>query len=894
MLNLLLRDEFKGERLKGTTIDFSADKPTSALKRPTSEFLDITYPSVDLLRVFEATQPDKSRPVVLLGGRGQGKSHLMAALWHGFKDPAATAKWLAEWSSKLNRPELKTLKFRSELCVIAESLHLQRFQHLWDILFERHPKGAYIKGKWDGMGAKKTDLPSIDLLLEMFRAQPTALLLDEFQTWYDGLTNTAQKPAKNWAFNFIQLLSEIANEHPDLLVFVTSIRDNQSQAYQQIHRINPVLVDFQGAQAKQDRQRLLLHRIFQNRLNVTAADITGLIKSHVDGHLRLAEVPAAQHQNSRAEFLEAWPYSPILMRLLEDQVLVATEAQETRDLIRILVDLFKTRGDVAPVITAADFDITNDKGSVTSLLNSVANQLHRSLLEKARRNLEAVKTAVKDPAKNVPHASEIISALWLRSLSVARVTGAEQNELQVDIIRGHAIDDNAFAAEMALIRENSFNIHPVGSRLVFKEEENAEGKLLAHAKNEKLFDAGQDVQQLADEVRYVIGGSEEVSRQFRVVVLRKDWQSNPWGELPETQRPDRWDGRLTIIVLPEHPENPSAVLGKWLKQHLPQRRNTLRFLLPRRGASSIYFERDLVVFARAVHLASQWKETDALYRPLYTLYQNSHLRPRLRDYFDTFAILNVWNFAQPEQCQFLLEKHNAVGDKIPKAIDAKIEGELFAPEDFEDAVLTHAATSSSMAKLLSELQEPAINGKHCIPWIGEVAAKERVLRLCASGKIAINVRGLELLQAEPGESAEGVWLRIRGKVGTGSELQQTTLLMPGAAAQSGGGAPRAPAASSTPATATASPVPPAHSVFGDGVVSPTTPPSATAAAEPLVAPAKSAVNLLGEVERWGINAGTSLTNVSISVTQMTGAQLTELLKKLPDGVAYSLNLEKKK
>ena len=74
MLGLVLRDEFKGERLKGTTIDFSADKDTSALKKP-AEFLSITYPSVDLLQILDATQPGKSRPVVLLGGRGQGKSH---------------------------------------------------------------------------------------------------------------------------------------------------------------------------------------------------------------------------------------------------------------------------------------------------------------------------------------------------------------------------------------------------------------------------------------------------------------------------------------------------------------------------------------------------------------------------------------------------------------------------------------------------------------------------------------------------------------------------------------------------------------------------------------------------------------------------------------------------
>ena len=100
------------------------------------------------------------------------------------------------------------------------------------------------------MRERKTNVPSIDLLLEMFKAQPTALLLDEFQTWYDGLTNTRNIRGGTGRSISFRLLSEIANDHPDLLIFVTSIRDNQSQAYQQIHRINPVLVDFQGAQAK--------------------------------------------------------------------------------------------------------------------------------------------------------------------------------------------------------------------------------------------------------------------------------------------------------------------------------------------------------------------------------------------------------------------------------------------------------------------------------------------------------------------------------------------------------------------------------------------------------------------------------------------------------------------
>ena len=30
-------------------------------------------------------------------------------------------------------------------------------------------------------------------------------MLDEFQTWYDGLTNTQPRPLRNWAFNVVQL-----------------------------------------------------------------------------------------------------------------------------------------------------------------------------------------------------------------------------------------------------------------------------------------------------------------------------------------------------------------------------------------------------------------------------------------------------------------------------------------------------------------------------------------------------------------------------------------------------------------------------------------------------------------------------------------------------------------
>ncbi len=56
--------------------------------------------------------------------------------------------------------------------------------------------------------------------------------------------------------------------------------------------------------------------------------------------------------------------------------------------------------------------------------------------------------------------------------------------------------------------------------------------------------------------------------------------------------------------------------------------------------------------------------------------------------------------------------------------------------------------------------------------------------------------------------------------------------------------------------------------------------------------ATSALNLLGKVESWGITTGTQVQDVQLKVANLTGAQLNELLKKLPDGITYELTLNK--
>lgn len=911
MLGLTLREEFRGKRLKGTAIELSNDQQTGATQIAAKQFLEITYPTHDLLKGIEAVGPNQGRPVVVIGERGLGKSHLMAALYHAVTDPASTGAWLKEWAAKLADPNIGNIALRDGMHVIGESLHRQRYKFLWDVLFENHPHGSFIKGKWEGQGASKTEIPSDKLIIELLEHKPTMLLLDEFQTWYDGLTNTKQYPWKHWAFNFIQILSEISKERPDLLVLVISVRNGGSDAYQQVHRVNPVAIDFKAGgsaeRIQQDRRRMLLHRLFDNRLQIASGTIESLVAQHVSESFRLLDVPPAEQERKRQEFTESWPYAPHLLRLLEEQVLIATDAQETRDLIRILANLFKSRGENAPLLTAADFRLDDDTSGIGALLEAVANQHHRTLREKAQQNIISVTEARHDHASVAPHLQEIVGALWLRSIAVGNLAGAEPAMLQLDITRYKPVDDNAFQVELATIIENSFNIHQEGAKLLFREEENPRAKVIAYARNDKLFADGADQAQLAKQVRYVIAGSDEVAKTFRVIALPRTWANDPWTLLDDAEHPDRWDDRLPILVLPEEPDKLDATLGRWLKDQLQKRRNTVRFLLPRAGSANAFLDRDLLILARAEMKAQEWGSQNPEYRKLHKEFEST-LRDNLKKRFDRFAVLSRWNFADPAQCKFSVERLDKQGSQIPEAIEEALTSDLFVPEDFEELVIEFANNNEAVGKLLRELQEPRPAGQDCIPWLGETAMKERLLRLCARGKVALNVRGMEYLQTHPGEDEDTAWRRLRPKLSlTGRHLDDVFVMLPSAVPATGGATQPSPpttaggglfggdgTAAPTPptppmpggdGTTSSSPDPAPGGIFGGG--GPTTP-----SRTPLANPATSPLNLIGKIESWGIGPATRVADVSIKVSAATGAQLKELLRKLPEGMTFELNLEK--
>lgn len=763
MLGLKLRDEFSKKRLAGTQIELK-----QAVARSARDFFEITYPTGELQQALQAVAGEGGT-LVLKGERGQGKSHLMAALVHALEEPEAARAWLGGWAERLKEAGLSALGGREGMFVISEALHKNRYNFLWDLLFERHPKGDFFKGKWEAKD-NRHPVPPSELLEQMFEAQPTALVLDEYQTWHDSLRNTDKHKAKSWAFSFMQLLSEIAKEHPERLVLVTSVRNGDTEAYQQLHRVGPRVVDWSGTQSKLDRQRLVLHRLFKNRQQLPPTKIRARLSAHLAAHLELSGIPGDRQEAERERFVAAWPFSPELIELIEDQLLVATEAQETRDVLKLLVALYKSaeKRDGA-VVTAADFRLDEDTGAVKTLSDTFNQRQHTRLADKARRNLKAVEEAVVEAQR--PQLVELLSALWVRSLTAGNITGATEAELQLDITQHEALDRNRFRDQLNRIVENSFNIHRLGDRLCFKDEENPEAKLRSSARNDRQFKKdgeyfGQDDAWLRKSIRRVFEADR--GRQ-RVIPLAFDWEADPWQRADEADKPEAWKEaeKIPLLVLPILPEEADAAIGRWLKAQLKRRRNTPRFLLPK-SKDNIFTDPELRYLCRSIVIARAW---GAEYREFGTKYQKE-LEEKLKERFTQVAVLRSWDNQAPGQAEF-----ERVSVKKIAELEADVEKQCFIPEDFQE--LAHAAVeeSKTVGAFFDELQEPRIGGD-CVLWMGQERAKAELARLCAQNAIAINLGSRGVLQATPGADPEQERRRIEGRLPAGKQLRDATLENP--------------------------------------------------------------------------------------------------------------------
>lgn len=911
-LPLELRAEFRQPHMRGTAIELRNRQGTGWTQRDPAELLQITYPTTDVQRALGGVSTGaQGRPLVFLGQRGRGKSHIMALLHHAIESPDKVRGWAQEWGAKPGFAPLAQLAFPKGFVAITETLSNQEYRTLWDLIFKRHPRGEHYSGQHVASG---TSIPAKSLMQDLFAERPTALILDEYQTWFDGLHDEPGDTGlkrRQWAFNFIQILSELAKERPDLLMLIVSVRDTTTEGYRQIHRIGPVIIDFKGETAKEDRKRLLLHRLFENRAQFAIPAIEQIVASYAQERVRLlhANKSDAEKDRLRRDVVDAWPFSPDLLVLLEDHILMAESAQDKRDMIRVLAELFRSRGAHVPLLTPCDFLVNDDDCGVLTLLDSFATTADQEhLREKAIRNLDALQAA----GVQAEHAREVISGIWIRSLSATNILGGTREELQLDLTRAKAIDDNGFTAELAIIVENSFNIHEVGTtdkRYCFKLEENPLSKVKATSKNDKLFEPDtqaapgllpvlKDQAFIRQVLEHQLRSPDAVNEPpSRVIVLDPNWEAAPWANVPVQDQPEKWD-KPVLLVIPVAPADVSGTLGPWLAKHVTIKRNMVRFLLPKAGLPCIYDDADLRRVSRCAYLAKAWKDNEPVYYDIFKRFDKD-MRRELSERFDRFALLHRWNFQQPATCVFSTEPCATAADKMAKAVEDSVRANFFAPEDFEAFIIAAAQRGDIMKQVLAQLREPPAKPEQdAIPYLGDHAMYEQTLRVAAKDRIALNV-GNTWYRAEPGETEEQGFARLkRSCFRTGRELEEVQLGLPSQVGSGGVAIPPVKPPTGTgglfpPTTPpTTPPVPPT----GGTTVPPTTPltvPVQPTAPAPIIRQsngAKTGINLLGDIERWGLPDQERLTIATLTLRGLTVKELRELCTKLPPKLLAELQI----
>lgn len=894
MLGLKLRAEFLSAQMPGTQISLQ-DYVASDVHR----ILEITYPTADVRNSLLAISAAQSRPVVLIGDRGRGKSHIMAVLDAAFRQPDEVDGWAAGWAKQIDEPAFETLAVPKGFAPISVVMSDHEYATLWDPIFAALPQGPVYLGRFQASGRP---VPAKSLVEELFSLHPTALLLDELQTWFEALLPGAGGPQK-LAFNFIQILSELASDRPDILRLVVSVRNSDTDAYRQVHRNNPVLVDFKGATARTDRIRLTQHRLFENYRQVASHEIESAVAAYADERIRLLYPSTAgpQQDELRKEVHDSWPFSPELMTVLEDEILMAAAAQETRDLMRILVRLYKARGDGVPLLTVGDFNITSDTdGSpdLASMVDVVAGNGSR-LRQVAQRNY----LSLLEQGLDLPHAIEILSALWVRSLSTDLQPGATPQLLHLDITRGHPIDDNAYADELERLKAASFNVHTVGDRLVFRVEENPRAKLIASARNDKQFDGGQDLEFLQRTILHVLNPTDEAMAVVsRTIVLGSSWESQPWVGITADERSDTWR-EPTVIVVPECAAD--VQLARWLKQHISSHRNIIRFLMPQQARENPYTDGELRYLARCTMLAESWSKTDAQYKGLIDEFRKP-LREKLGKWFDRLAVLSKWDFQEPSHTSFNSGNVPSGTEPLLKRIEAFITSSVFDIDEFRTYVRAQAEKGATAYDAISDLMEPpASPDSIAIPFLGEKEIYERILRMVATGDVAVNVKGIWVRREPSDIDDDSTLMRINQRAyASGRELQNVTLGLPASVPYQPPSQPTGPSpitvqsgAGGThpvPSGGGFGPTPGDGLTYGEGTGDTTTTGGQSVKERLLTtyrsSGARTKANLQGELFQWQLDTK-DIQAVRLSIPHLSPAQLKELINRLPPSIQLELEVD---
>jgi len=382
------------------------DAKKKTIESNPKEFFEITYPTSDIRLVIENlnrrfSKTERTAGLFLLEGyKGSGKSHLELLVYHLLMNPADAKQWLSKHEMVCNLPENVTVIIQK-----FTDFPLNYLDSLWKFVFEKL-----------GVKILNERLPNLDDLRDALKGKRLVLILDELER---GIDSIADENIRAQNLSFLQMLSEEANRTDGAsITMFASVYDSGKEPGATLKRIPRIDIKFSDLR---DRQRVVLHRLFQNIATVSQKEIETVVQSYVNTWKRLRLNVDEKYID---RLMDSYPFSPELLDMVLFSAKIGDRFQGSRGALGLLGSVVRNVYKKTDLITTAHLNISD-----TGIRNRISDfDPGQTILSCAGEDLQDL--------SSLPFAEEIISSVLIATLvSSGHSRGITENELERQVIK---------------------------------------------------------------------------------------------------------------------------------------------------------------------------------------------------------------------------------------------------------------------------------------------------------------------------------------------------------------------------------------------------------------------------------------------------------------------------
>jgi hypothetical protein len=515
------RKEILEGKFQGVIQSHKVDSKEPRLESNAKDLLEVTYVSSALKRVLERVNDKFTRisnqgSFLLIGPYGAGKTHGLVTLYHLLKEPQIAKKWLRNWKIDIALP------VSTKTCIVSTRRYDVDF--LWEPIFSK-------LGREDIFSQIKR-FPTVDQIEDIVGDETCAIFIDEIENWYGSFDPEKQADLIERNETFLEHLFEVANDpNKNLLVFITFLEEKEGLK-KIFNRTKPARIN---VSAIEDREKLVLHRLFENADNKNVDKIEKIVQGYLDNYSEPIKIENPYKYKQR--MTSSYPFHPLLLETLTQIYEAATERQDIRGMMNILADLIKDNYHKKDLLLIGDLDENALRG------------IDLQLVEKYNYDLERV--------KEISYGTEILKSILIFTLN-DKTLGATESDILLSVFsptQGQTL--NALIMDLENIYGKPHYLHKQGEIYLFKHDMN----IFALMEKEKKNITDDDIiNKIADitkkdifDNRAFIYGFDTIpdDSKIKMIVSLESWGENNTlkNKLAEFYQGKNWQNTY-IIILP--------------------------------------------------------------------------------------------------------------------------------------------------------------------------------------------------------------------------------------------------------------------------------------------------------------------------------------------------------